>query len=131
MHCFPIVRGHHLDRIPGTTIKESAIRAFADTFLATDTEIWIDFDAPEWRMVLVGYPEHARFNRAVLDAGRRTGAARAAVSRYSKYARFLLASCFAVAYRHGPMFFNDVVHTAVVRIQKSGFGSRNKTIGRT
>ena len=82
-------------------------------------------------MVLVGYPEHARFNRAVLDAGRRTGAARAAVSSDSKYARFLLASCFAVAYRHGPMFFNDVVHTAVVRIQKSGFRSRNKTIGRT
>lgn len=114
VHRFPVVGRHHFNCVPGTPIKESAIRSFADAFLAADTEIRIDFDAAKWRVIFIGYPEHARFNRAILDAGRRSRATGAAVRCDSKYARLLFASCFAVAYRHGPMFFYDVVHTGLV-----------------
>ena len=126
---FPVVSRHHLNRIPGTPIKKRAVRSFANAFLAADAEIWINFDAAEWRMILVRNPEHTRFNRAILDARRRTSATSAAISSDGKYARLLLTRCLAVAFRHGPMFFDDVVHRVVVRIQKSGFRSRNKTNG--
>lgn len=128
VHGFPVVRWHHLNRVPGTAIKKRAIRAFADTFLATNAEIWIDFDAAEGGMVLVGYPEHARFNWAILDAGGRAGAARAAVSRDSKYARLLLTSRFAVAFRHGPMFFYDVVHIRGQRSEKNRSSPSNQNV---
>ena len=70
MYSFPIVGGHHFDSVPGTTVEKRSIGSFADTLLATDTEIRIDFDAPKGRMILVGDPEHAGFNWAILNAGR-------------------------------------------------------------
>ena len=125
MHRFPVVRGHHLYCIPGAAIQKRAILAFADTFLTANAEIRINFNASERRMVLVGNPKHACFDRAILDASRRACAASAAVSRDRKYARLFLASGFAVAFRHGPMFFNDVVH-ASFEFKVSGFESEKK-----
>ncbi len=94
----------------GTAVEKRAVRPFADAFLTTDAEIWINLDASKRRMIFVGYPEHARFDGAVLNARRRTCATRTTISSDGEYARLLLASCFAVAFRHGPMFFDDVVH---------------------
>ena len=124
MHSFPVVGRHHFDCIPRAAIEKSAVRSFADALLAADAKIWIDFDAAERWMVLVGYPEHACFDGTILDARRRTSTTSAAVSSDGKYAWLLFASCFAVAYRHGPLFFDDVVHknssqNSEVRIQKS------------
>ncbi len=124
MHSFPVVSRHHFDCIPRAAIKKCAIRSFTDAFLATDAEIRIYFDAAERGMILVGYPEHARFDRTILYARRRTCATSAAVSSDGQYARLFLSGCFAVAFRHGPLFFDDVVHgnssqNSEVRIQKS------------
>jgi len=127
VHSFPIVGRHHFNRVPGTAIKKCAIRSFADAFLAADAEIRIHFDAPEWRMIFVWYPEHAGFDWTVFDTCRRACATSTTIRRDSKNARLLLTCGFAVAYRHGPLFFYDIVHRAVDRIQKSGFRSRNKT----
>src|SRR5713226_4870008 len=98
MHCFPIVGGDHFDRVPRAAVEKRSVWSFADAFLTTDAEVRIDFDAPERRMVFVGHPEHASFDRAVLDARRRAGATSAAVSGDGEYARLLLASGFAVAF---------------------------------
>jgi hypothetical protein len=122
---FPVVGRNHFNRIPGTAVEKSAIRSLADAFLATDAEIWIDFDAAERRVIFIGHPEHACFNRAILDAGRRTGATRAAVRRDSKDARPFFASCLAVAFRHGPVFFYDVEH---IRSQKSEVRSQKSEV---
>src|SRR4029079_13785788 len=70
MHSFPIVGRDHFNRVPGTAIEERTIRPFADTFLAANTEIGIDFDAPKRRMILVRNPKHTGFDRAIIDAGR-------------------------------------------------------------
>lgn len=116
VHRFPVVRRHHLNRIPGTSIEKSSIRSFANAFLAADAEIGIDFDAAKRRVIFVRHPEHTSFDRAILDTGRRAGASGAAVGRDSEYARPLFTSCLAVAFRHGPMFFYDVEH---IRSRKS------------
>ncbi len=141
MQRFPIVGRHHFYCIPGTAIKKCAIRSFADAFLAADAEIGIYFDAAEWWMILVGYPEHARFDRAILDACRRTSTTSAAVGSDRQYARLFFASGFAVAFRHGPLFFDDIVHIrgqrSEVRGQKSevrgqkfeNFKIRTETLG--
>jgi hypothetical protein len=97
VHGFPIVGWHHFDCIPGAAIKKRAIGTFAYAFLATDAEIGINFNAPEWRMIFVGYPEHARFDGTILDASRRTGTSGATVRRYRQYSWPLLAGRFAVA----------------------------------
>lgn len=110
MYCFPIVGGHHLNSVPGATIEKSTIWSFADTLLAANTKIRIDFDAAEGRMVLVGNPEHAGFDGTVFYACRRARAPRAAVSSDGQDPRSLFARCLAVAFRHGPMFIYDVVH---------------------
>jgi len=70
MHRFPIVGRHHFNRIPGAAVEKSAIRSFANAFLATNAEIGIDFDAAKRRVIFVRHPEHARFDRAILDARR-------------------------------------------------------------
>ena len=67
VHSLPIVRRHHLYRIPRTTIKKRAVRALAGALLATDAKVRIDFDSSKRRMIFIGYPEHACFNRAILD----------------------------------------------------------------
>ena len=110
MHGFPVFRWYHLDSIPGATIEERTVRAFAGAFLAPDAEVGIDLDTPERGMILVGNPEHTSLNRTVFNAGRRSRAAGAAICGDGQDARLLLARCFAIAYRHGPMFFYDVEH---------------------
>ena len=107
---FPIIGGDHLDRVPRTSIEKRAVRTFAGALLAADAEIRIDFDSSKRRMVLIGHPEHARFNRAILDTRRRSGAARATIRGDCKYARPLLARGLSVALRHRPMFLYDVEH---------------------
>src|SRR5580704_8418 len=74
----------HYDGVPGTAIEEAAFGAFAHTLFAADAEDRVDFDAAEGRMILVGDPEHAVFDRAVFDAGGRAGAARAAFGDYGQ-----------------------------------------------
>src|SRR5215216_4598276 len=97
MHCFPIVRRYHLDRVPRTAIEKRPIRTFAGALLATDAQVRIDFDAPKRRMIFIRHPEHARFNRTVLDTCRRPGAACATIGGDRKYARSLLARGLSVA----------------------------------
>ena len=97
MHGFPIIGGHHFDRIPGAAIQKGAIRSLADAFLTADAEIRINFDAAEWRVIFVGDPEHAGFNGTVLDASRRSRATGAAVGCDRKYSRSLFAGRLAVA----------------------------------
>ena len=110
MHGFPVVGRHHLDRIPRTAIEKRAVRTFARALLTTDAEIRIDFDSSEWRMVFIRHPEHAGFDRTVLDTCRRTGATGAAVGGNRQDARPLFSSGFSVALRHWPVLVYDVVH---------------------
>ena len=70
VHRFPIIRRDHLNRVPGTAIEKRSIRTFARALLAADTEIRIYFDSTERRMVFIGHPEHAGFDRTVLDTRR-------------------------------------------------------------
>jgi len=94
---FPVVGRHHFDCVPRAAVKECAIWSFADAFLTANAEIGIYFDAPEWRMIFVGNPEHACFDRTIFDARRRTCAAGATVGSDRKYSWSLLARRFAVA----------------------------------
>ncbi len=110
MHGFPIFSRNHLDGVPGAAVKERAIRPFAGALLAANAEIRINLDAAEGRMIFVRHPEHAAFDRAVFDAGRRARAAGAAVRGDGQDARLLFPHGFAVAYGHGPVFFDNVVH---------------------
>ena len=113
MKRFPVVSRNHLNCIPRAAIEERAVGPFAGALLAPNTEIWIDFNAAEWRMILIGDPEHAGFNRTVLDACRRARAAGATVSCNGQNARPLFACCLAVALRHGPVLVYDVVQIIV------------------
>jgi len=110
VNAFPVVSRHHLDRIPWTTIEKRAVRTFTRTLLAADTEVRIDFDSSKRRVVLIRHPEHARFDRTVLDTCRRTGATGAAVGGDRQDARPLFSCGFAVALRHWPVLVYDVVH---------------------
>ena len=110
MHRFPIIRGNHLDRIPGAAIQECPIRTFAGAFLAANAEIRVNFDAPERRVIFVRNPKHASFNRAILGARRRARAPGAAIGRDGQDARPFLARGFAVADGHGPVLLYDVEH---------------------
>ena len=74
-HCGRI---HHDDGVPGAAIEEATVRALAKALLAAYAENRIDLNASEWRMVLVGNPKHAIFDRAVFNAGGRAGATGAA-----------------------------------------------------
>jgi hypothetical protein len=67
---FPVFRGHHFDSVPRTTVQKRAVRAFADALLATNAEIWVNFDAAEGWVIFVGHPEHTRLDGTILDAGR-------------------------------------------------------------
>jgi hypothetical protein len=107
---FPVIGWHHLDGVPWAAVKEGAIGSLAGALLATDAEVWINFDSPEWRVILVWYPEHTGFDWAIFNASRRAGATGATVSGDGEDSGTLLARRFAVALRHGPMFFDDVVH---------------------
>jgi hypothetical protein len=110
VHSFPIIRGHHLDRVPRTAIEERPIRTLARTLLTSDAEVRINFDSPERRMVFVRHPEHAGFNRTILNTRRRSCAARATISRDCQNAWPLFTRGLSVALRHGPVLVYDVVH---------------------
>src|SRR5262249_18896729 len=90
---FHFCRIHHDDGVPRTAIQEAAVRSFADTLLATDTQNRIHLDAAERRMVFVWNPEHAVFHRAVFDARRRSSTTRAAFRDHGKFFGFFLARC--------------------------------------
>src|SRR5437764_6343776 len=112
VHGLPVFRGNHLDCVPRAAVEESAVGAFADALLAADAEVWVNLYATEGRVVVVGNPEHARLDGAVLDAGGRACTARTAVGRDGEQARLLLARRLAVALRHRPMLFDDFDHAA-------------------
>ena len=82
---------HHDDRVPRAAIEEAAVGALAEAFLAADALKRIDLDAAERRIVLVGDPEHTIFDRAVLDAGGRAGAAGAALGDDGQFLGALFA----------------------------------------
>ena len=88
---FHFNRIDHGDGVPGAAVEEAAVGAFAQALLASDAENRIDCDAAERRIVFVGHPEHAVFDRAVLHAGRRAGASGAALGDHSKLFGLLLA----------------------------------------
>lgn len=71
---FHFFRGHHLDGVPWAAIQKTSVGAFARALLAADTELRINLDAAEGRVLLVNHPIHAIQNRAVRNAGRGTGA---------------------------------------------------------
>src|SRR5258708_18315012 len=98
MHRFPIIGRNHFNRIPWTAIQKRAVRSLADTFLTTNAEVRIDFDSSKRRMIFVGHPEHASFDRAVLNTGRRAGATSAAVSGDGEYPRPFLARRLTIAF---------------------------------
>src|SRR5262249_32809664 len=90
---FHFCRIHHDDGVPRTAIQEAAVRSFADTLLATDTQNRIHLDTAEGRMVFIRNPEHAVFHRAVFDARRRSSTPRAALRDHGKFFGFFLARC--------------------------------------
>jgi hypothetical protein len=98
MHGFPIIGGHHLNCVPGTTVQKCSVWSFADAFLTADAEIRIDFNTPERWMIFVRHPKHAGFNRTVFDAGWGARTPGAAVGCDRKYSRPLLARRLAVAF---------------------------------
>ena len=110
MHGFPVVCWHHLDRIPRTAIEKSPVRTFAGALLTADAQVRINFDTAERRMIFVRHPEHACFDRTILDTCRRPGAAGATIGRDRKDARALLARGLSIAFRHRPVFDYDVEH---------------------
>jgi hypothetical protein len=93
---FPVVGRHHFDCVPRAAVKECAIWSFADAFLTANAEIGIYFDAPEWWMIFVRYPEHAGFDRTVFDASRGARATGATVGGDREDSRSLFACRLAV-----------------------------------
>ncbi len=79
---FPLRRRHHINRIPWAALEKSSLRPFAGTQLATDTKERVNDNAPEGRMIKVGRPIHAILHGAIVNAGRRPRAARAALVNY-------------------------------------------------
>jgi hypothetical protein len=96
MKTFPVFCGYHLDGVPGTAVKKCAVGALANTFLATNAEIWINLDASKGRVILIRHPEHARFDGTVLDTRRRPGTSCTTIGGNSQNPRFLFSRGFAV-----------------------------------
>jgi len=107
---FPIVCWDHLDRVPRAAIEKRAVRTFAGALLTADAEIRIYFDTSKRWVVLIRNPEHARFDRTILNTRRGSGATSAAISRDRQYARPLLARRFSVALGHRPVLVYDIEH---------------------
>src|SRR6202142_4513473 len=75
---FKIGERNHVDGVPRAAFEERAVGALTGAQLAADAEQGIDDDAAKRGVVLVRRPIHAIRNGAVLDAGGRAGASRAA-----------------------------------------------------
>ena len=58
---------NHVNGIPGTAIQIGSLGTFADAQFATDAEQWVDLDPAKGRQVI--NPDHAIFDRAIVDAG--------------------------------------------------------------
>ena len=56
---FHFFRGHHLDGVPWAAIQKTSVGAFARALFAADTELRINLDATEGRVLLVNHPIHA------------------------------------------------------------------------
>jgi hypothetical protein len=108
---FPILSGHHLNCVPGTAVEKRTIWTFAYALLAANAKIGINFNAAKRRVILVGYPEHARFDGAIFNARGGARAASATIGRNRQDARLLFASGLAIALRHRPVFFYNVVQS--------------------
>lgn len=98
MECFPVISRHHLNRIPGAAVEKRAVGTFTSAFLAANTEIWIDFNAAEGRMVLVRNPKHAGFDGTILNTRRRARAPGTTVGGNCQNTRSLFTRCLAVAH---------------------------------
>ena len=82
---------HHHDGVPGTTIEEAAVGAFAEALLAPDAKNGVNLDAAKRRMIFIRHPEHAIFHWAIFHAGGRTCASSAALGDHCQLLRLLLA----------------------------------------
>src|SRR5260370_26760856 len=82
---------HHDDGIPRAAIEEAAVGTLAEALLAPDALEGVNLDAAERRIVLVRQPEDAVFHWTVLEASRRSRAARAALRNDGQFLRLLLA----------------------------------------
>src|ERR1700757_3143422 len=82
---------HHDNGVPGASVEETPLRPFAETLFASDAQERVYLDAAEWWMIVVRYPEHAIFHRAILHAGRRSRAACAALGNDGEFFRLFLA----------------------------------------
>jgi len=71
---FHFFDGDHFDGVPRATIQKTSVGAFAGTLFAANAELGVNLDTAEGRMLFVHDPIHAVCNRAVRNAGRRTGA---------------------------------------------------------
>src|SRR5262249_4081586 len=94
-HCangfFHYSRIHHHDRVPWTAIQKTAVWAFADALLATDTQNRIHLNAAKREMILVRHPEHTILNRTVFNTGWRSCTSRTALPNDRKFFGFFLA----------------------------------------
>jgi len=83
---------HHHNRVPRAAVEEGTFRTLAGALVAADAENRVDLDATKRRIVLVGNPEHAIFNRAIFYARGRTRAPGAAFGDNGQLLGFLFAS---------------------------------------
>src|ERR1035441_316439 len=70
---------YHFYGVPGAAVQESAVGTLAGALLAANAEDCIHLDTPERPIVFIRHPVHAIRHRAIGYAGRRSGAARAAL----------------------------------------------------
>jgi len=88
---FKLRNRHHIDSVPRAALEKGAVGAFAGAQFAADAQQRIDDNPAKRRVVRVRAPEHAIFHRAILDARRRTRAARAILIDHRENVRLALA----------------------------------------
>jgi len=60
---------HHDDRVPRASVEEGALWTLTEALLTSDALQGVYLDAAERWMIVIRYPKHAIFHRAILDAG--------------------------------------------------------------
>ena len=60
---------HHDYCVPWASVEECALWTLTKALLASDALQRVYFDAAERWMIVIRYPKHAIFDRAILDAG--------------------------------------------------------------
>ena len=76
MLAFVPLQRNHIDRIPRTPVQKGAFGTFACAQLTANAEKRIDLNASEGGVFLIGYPDHAVFNRTIINTGGGAGTAR-------------------------------------------------------